>query len=448
MGRCSEKKQSWWQLLSIQTGGTICLPVIMVGSLVCQKFGWVAALLSVGIGNLFLLILGYLLASMSTYRPQSTVEHATTYFGKIGKWLFGFVMIFSMLGWFGIQLNVMTLSAAQLFSGLGHSIPFLTLNIGMGLIISCIMCFGMRAMKNLSYICAPLLGLTLLYAAFSAGGVIPSMTSLPISWISGLSLIIGANIAAVIDLPTFFRHAKSNKDAKFCILLLYGIVVPLIEITGVYLTSVTGGNSILSILQIGHGSLWIMWTCCFVLLSGWQTNNANLYSSIASSGSLPGKFPTWARAAILGGIGTLIACFNPLGNIEYVLDLLGITIGGMGAVILANYLIERMTANYTERDSKIGIWAASKPRGSTIVNRESFHVSRNPIFESRSAYVAIPLFSLLSWSIGVAISISASLFHWWSTGIPAMDAFLISFLIQTTLNLIYQRRKTYEKIDG
>ena len=82
------KKQSWWQLLSIQAGGTICLPVIMVGQLVCQKFGWLAALLVVGLGNAFLLIIGYLLASLSTYRPQSTVQHAANYFGNQGMNLY------------------------------------------------------------------------------------------------------------------------------------------------------------------------------------------------------------------------------------------------------------------------------------------------------------------------------------------------------------------------
>lgn len=402
MRSCDDEKQAWWQLLSIQTGGTICLPVIMIGTLVCQKFGWVAALLSVGTGNLFLLLLGYLLASLSTYRPQSTVEHAATYFGKTGKGLFGSIMILSMLGWFAIQLNVMSLSAAQLFSELGFSIPLLPLNIGMGLLISLAMCRGMNAMKNLSYMIAPLLAITLFYAAFTAEGVIPTRASLPISWISGLSLVIGANIAAIIDLPTFFKHAQSNKDAKFCILLLYGIVVPFLEVLGVYLFSILGGNSILATLQIGHGSLWAIWICCFVLLSGWQTNNANLYSSMTSSCSLPGNFPMWVRAMALGGVGTLIACFNPLSNMESVLDFLGVTIGAMGAVILANYLMERTTTNYTP----------------------------------------MPQLSLLSWSIGVAISISSVLFQGWTTGVPAIDAFFASFLAQTTF---YQRRSKYER---
>jgi hypothetical protein len=63
-------------------------------------------------------------------------------------------------------------------------------------------------------------------------------------------------------------------------------------------------------------------------------------------------------------------------------------------------------------------------------------------------YTPIPQLSLVSWSIGVAISIASSLLQWWTTGVPAMDAFLTSFLTQITLNLIYQRRKTYERIDG
>ena len=408
MNELSVKKQSWWQLLSIQAGGTICLPVIMVGGLVCQKFGWLAALLSVGFGNLFLLIIGYLLASLSTYRPQSTVEHAVSYFGNRGRLLFASLMMFSMLGWFGIQLNVMSLSCAQFFNILGIAIPDLFLNIGIGIIISCVMCLGMKAMKGLSYISAPLLGLTLLYATFSSGGVIPLAAPLAISWLGGLSLIIGANIAAVIDLPTFFRHAKSSRDAKTCILLLYGLVVPFIEIVGIYLSAVTGGSSILDVLQTGHGPLWAMWISCFVLLSGWATNNANLYSSVTSSYSLTGRCTPMIRTLILGLIGTVIACFNPLGNIENMLDLLGVTVGGMGAVILANYLLEKRSTTYK----------------------------------------TLPGISLLSWGVGVAVGISSSFINWLITGVPAFDAFITSFLTQITFNLIYQRRKTYETIDS
>lgn len=402
------KSQPWWQLLSIQAGGTICLPVIMVGQLVCQKFGWYAALLSVGLGNLFLLAMGYVLASLSTYRPQSTVEQAVSYFGKQGRPLFASLMMVSMLGWFGIQLNVMSLSCAQFFDMLGISVPYLLLNIVIGAIISAVMCFGMKAMKGLSYVCAPLLGFTLIYAIMTAEGTIPVAEPLSLSWLGGLSLIIGANIAAVVDLPTYFRHAKSSKDAKICIVLLYGLVVPFIEIVGVYLSAMTGGDNILDVLQGGRGALWVIWISFFVLLSGWATNNGNLYSSITSSYSLTVRNLPIKRALLLGVIGTDIACFNPLGNIEEVLDLLGVTIGSMGAVIIANYVLER----------------------------------------SRLKYRNLPRISIFSWSSGVVIGVLSLFFPWLTTGVPSLDAFVASFLIQIIFNIIYQKEKKYETVDS
>jgi len=408
MNQTIDQKQSWWQLLSIQTGGAICLPVIMAGQFICQKYGWLAALFGVGLGNLFLLIIGYFLASMSTTRPQSTIQHAERYFGSFGRVLFAFILIFSMLGWFGIQLNVIVLSCQQLLNLWGAPIPYLLLTLGIGTLISSVMCFGMCAMKWLSYFSAPLLSLTLIYSVWTATGTIQFDEPLSMSWLGSLSLIVGANIAAIIDLPTFFRHAKSGREARICIVLLYGLVVPFIEIVGVYLAAITGGDSILEVLQTGHGSLWMMWICCFVFLSGWATNNANLYSALTSSYSLFGQLRSTIPTLVLGAIGTGIACFNPLNNIEDVLDLFGITIGGLGAVILASYLLE----------------------------------------QSRPNFRSISWISLLSWSMGVALALTPLFFRWFITGVPAFDAFLASFLTQIFFTTIYQRNEIYETIEN
>ena len=330
----NEKRQVWWQLLSIQAGGALCLPVIMAGQIAAQKYGWLAASIGVVLGNLLLLVIGLLLASLSTYRRQSTVEHAAFYLGNLGRLLFTFVMMLSMLGWFGIQVNVMSLSLTKL----GSEVPSLLQNIGIGAIIGSILCFGMRTIKGLSYMSAPLMCLTLLYAACRAEGKVPSAALE--TWFGGITLVVGANIAAVIDLPTFLQHAKSLKDAKICIVLLYGLVVPGIECMGIYLSAVTQQESILEVLQSGRGPLWMLWINCFILLSGWTTNNANLYSAFASSYSLRIKLSPSARTLVLGAIGTLIACLNPLGHIEEVLEVFGILIMSMGVIMIAGYLIE------------------------------------------------------------------------------------------------------------
>ncbi len=392
------KKQSWLQLLSIQSAGSLCLPVILVGQILCQKYGWTAAICGVVTGNLFLLAIGLAFAGLSTLRPRTTVQQATHYFGQRGGPLFAALMILSMVGWFAIQLNVMSLCLGQLLAIGGITIPPLYLNIAIGLLLSCIMGFGMKAMKLLSNCTAPLLALTLIYALLSAHGIVPPVPPLTISWMGGLSIVIGAAIAAVIDLPTFFQHARSKKDALFTILLLYGLVVPLIEGIGLYLGAVTGGHTILDVLQAGHGFAWSIWISCFVLFSGIASNNANLYSAVNSSYSLPGKLSPFPRTLLIGAVGTMVACFNPLGHMEGMLDLLSITIGSMGAVMLAGYLLE----------------LRKKPPNGSI--------------------------SLFSWAIGVAVGLATSLCHISITGAPALDAFIAVALTQLSLHFITKRK--------
>jgi cytosine permease len=395
-------KQSWLQLLSIQAGGALCLPVIMIGQIVCQNYGWLAATLIVGVGNLLLLVLALAFAAMSTHRPQSTAQHAVYYFGQQGRLGFASLMTVTMLAWFAVQLNVMSLSLKQLFDGIGLTIALPFFNVGLGLLLSGVMCFGMKAVEKLSNISAPLLVLTLLYALVFTSGTLPEAVPLTLSWIGGLSLIIGGGIGSVIDLPTFFQHARSRKDALIAVVLIYGLAVPFIEGVGLYLTAITGGTSILEVLQMGHGVFWILWISFFILLCGWTTNNANLYSATTSSYSLTSRFGFKGRTLALGIIASFIACFDPLGNLEIVLDLFGITIGSMGAVILTGYLLE-----------------ITKQKSS---GKHSF----------------------ASLFIGVGSGLISLIFHISATGVVAFDGFLIAGISEVGLSILNKRKGIHE----
>ncbi len=101
-------KQNWRQLLCIQIGGAICLPVIITGQMLVKNYGYLSALGAIILGNFFLMMYAYLTSSMATKERKSTVECVITIFGTKGTHIFGFVFIISMLGWFAIQLNLMT----------------------------------------------------------------------------------------------------------------------------------------------------------------------------------------------------------------------------------------------------------------------------------------------------------------------------------------------------
>ncbi len=386
------KKQSWWQLLAILSGGALSLPVIMVGHILCQKYGWAAALLTIGVGNAFLLGMGIAFSLLSTTRSQSTVENAIYYFGGAGRTLFTLLMIITMVGWFAIQLNVMVASILPLLS-----LSPLLLTIAVGAVLSITMCYGMRAISLVAAMASPLLALTLVYIVYSLSGTAPAAAPIEISWLAGLSAVIGSTIGVVIDLPTFFQHARSKRDGIICICLLYGLVLPCIQGVGIYLFSLSNGLPILDVLRGNGGWVWGIWVSMFLFLSGWATNNANLYSAVISSYSLFTKGGNISRALILGTIGTIVACFNPFGNLGHMLEFFSVTIGNMGAVMLVNYMLKG----------------------------------------SIQSHVA-----LTSWAIGVAVGLSAMAFNWSITGSAVFDAFLISAIFQWLIG----RNKRYAAV--
>jgi len=396
MNEPTTQKQNWLQLLKIQAAGSISLPNLLTGQILCHKFGQTEALFAVILGNIFLALIGYFFASISARFHWSTAENAIYYFGNRGKTFFSALLFTTMICWFSIQLNIMTIGLKQLLK-LFEIIPsHLILNIGLGIVITSFMSFGMKTLKLLSTLILPLILLTISLACCFRTDSPPNAGPLSISWLGGVSAVVGVNIAGAIDLPTFFRHAKSDIDGKICAILLYGLVVPFSEILGIYLAGGATGSLILEALQSGYSQLWMVWVSCFIILSGWTTNSANLYSAVVSSYTLTVKGSSISRTLALGAIGTAVACFDPLGNIERILDLFAILIGGMGAISISNYLFHKHQTDYP--------------------------------------------YSLLSWTLGVSCGICSEHFHWFITGVSSLDSFILAFAIQYFINTLELKR--------
>lgn len=109
------KVLTWKQLASIEMGGAISLPIIMVGHKLCVSYGWQSALFGVVVGNLLLLIMASLSVLMSVQHRVSTPENAKKYFGEYGGKLFALLLLAAKTSWFAIQLNMMVLSIQEIF---------------------------------------------------------------------------------------------------------------------------------------------------------------------------------------------------------------------------------------------------------------------------------------------------------------------------------------------
>ena len=383
-------RQNWMQLTAVQAGGAICLPVFVIGYALRKNQGMVSAFLSIVSGNALLLILALISGVFSAERRLTTIQCAIQCFGQRGKGFFSAAMVFSMIGWFAIQLNLIGESLYQLF-------PFtnkLAVTLAMGMLMTLLGIKGLRGVGMLANVSLPLLIGTLAFGVYGVDLSLVEMQEAGTVSFSGLSWVLACSISAVVDLPTFFRVARSKKDATKAVWVLFGFVIPAVEMVGVLLSSAHGNGGFLEVLMGAHqSSLWEIWVLGFVLIAGWTTNSANLYSAAVSLEPVLGSASFAFRALLVGSIGTALSCFPLMEGLELILQPIGVALTSMGAVKIVTFLRAKTT----------------------------------------------PIQNFCAWVIGVVIGTVAPL-----TGIAALDGFMTSVIIMGVFTGIKQERVIYE----
>ncbi len=69
-------KLTWKDLVCIEVGGAICLPVILVGQKLFEHYGLYSAFLGIGIANSILFLIGWNFADMSFKTKLTTTDNA------------------------------------------------------------------------------------------------------------------------------------------------------------------------------------------------------------------------------------------------------------------------------------------------------------------------------------------------------------------------------------
>jgi purine-cytosine permease-like protein len=220
---------------------------------------------------------------------------------------------------------------------LNIKLNLIVLNIVLGSIMSLAAIFGIKSLKVLASLSVPILIGVLVYAAISAP--FPSFTSSASLKMSSITTIIGANIVAVIDMPTYFQYAKSKKDSLIASLVLFGLVLPILEGIGLYLGASVPKGTLLTALIANGSAIVGIFVGFFVIFAGWTTNNMNLYSGAINSRGVFPNFSYKIRVLLIGFIATIASCFSLVDNLSIILAILGVSLSAIGAVCLASYLM-------------------------------------------------------------------------------------------------------------
>lgn len=332
---------SWWQMSIIKVAGMVCLPVLIVGSEIGKKYGLVQAALAILLGNLCLFLLGLAKCNMAVRNKCNTMENASNYFGVSGTKLFSLNIIVSLIGWFAIQLNIISLSlekAVSLLSNNSFTLPTLSYNLFLGTCITMVALYGIKGLNRLASICAPLLIATVGYSLYAVSKQGMPVTIAPFQYsFQGISLVIATAITAIIDLPTYYRFSRSKRDGQLSLFITFIIALPILEFAGSYIATKIPGDNFVDVLSGVGGPMWQLWIAFFLIFAGWTTNNTNLYSAAVALEQLVWKKNSVARYVLVGAVGTALSCLNLISSFAPILNAMGILVSSMGAVIICNY---------------------------------------------------------------------------------------------------------------
>lgn len=340
-------KQNWWQLASIQMGGVICLPLLFIGYELAKFCHPMTAFFSILWGNLLLFALSLISGLLSVRKRNVTAQNAFAYFGNYGGIFFAAIMTLCLLGWFALQAQSAGSNLSSLIAGFQDA--QLKDRDNWKEVFSCIIAaaviagavFGVKMLTRIAICCLPIMVIAIGYFIVQASTF--SYEDIPLfSFWSGqaVSLVLAANIAGTIDLPTFYRHARNFKDTLVSSFLVYMITIPVIEYLGACLFYSSSASTIHEALANISSSTWEIWAILFVPLTGWTTNNLNLYSASNSLKVLYKKFTFPQAVGIAGLIGLLLITIPMIERFSIFLSMMGIFVVSMGTIILTAFMFE------------------------------------------------------------------------------------------------------------
>lgn len=336
----------WSQLLLVQIGGAICLPVLIIGRSLAHC-GLKHALISIVLGNLILAALAVCMSFVAIKYKNTTPEIVQRTLGKKAGGIFSLLFLINLIGWFGINLLTMAnmVSSRYFFNNPLHVRCII---VGFGILITLSVIGGLQSLEVMAKYLLPFLlwGMLKMTSSETYLALIDHKATNSFD-IFGMSLVISGLFTCVLDLPTYFYQAQSQKDGIIASLLLFLVVVPGIEIVGLGIGAPMSANDVPgqlfkdSIGWIGDAFL------VFCLLAGWTTNNCNLFSAqtFFQRQSKVEQLSYRQRVVLMGIFGILCGLIGSLFSFEELLIFIStpLIIAGVFLFVLIgkNLILER-----------------------------------------------------------------------------------------------------------
>ena len=374
------------------------LPTFIAGIEVSSGVGPDLTLAAILGGALVIFLIGWLMGSIGARTGFNSYLLVRLAFGDAGARVVNLAFSISLLGWFGINLNLFGLAIAGLSDELfGIIPPELLVTIVASLLITVTTIIGFRAINLVSTLMIPVLAfvaMALLVTATSQTAVVIAASQGEMSLGDGISAIVGSIVIGSIIMPDITRFLRTSGGALLTSGTSYMIAQPFVMWVAASAAMVLGTEDIISImltLGLGLGAFII------IIAGSWVLNALNLYSAVLGvTASFP-RLSARTVTVVLGVIGVTAGLMNILDSFVTFLFYLSVVFIPVAGVIIVDHFIARPEA-----------YRVTEVADNQPLNR----------------------WGLLTWFMGAAIALAASEgFIGSVTRVAALDAMLTTAVL-------------------
>ena len=403
---------AWPRVAAVAAMVSFSLPAFVTGLEVSNRLQAKDAMIALIVGSMIIVAVGAVMGAIGAYTRLSSYLLVRIAFGDAGARLVNMAFAISLLGWFGVNINLFTNALGELTTSVfGTRTPDFWLAIVASACMTATTIVGFRAINVLSTLLVPVLAIVTVLLAWSALEAMSFMEILAIEKRAtltigeGISAIVGSIIVGAIILPDITRFVRHWSGAVYTAIVAYVIVQVAVMGSATLAGSASGKTDILEILidvNLGFGAFAI------VIAGSWVLNSLNLYSTVLSTKASFGQLHTRLLTLALGATGVVAALMNILDNFLTFLFYLSVIFIPVAGVIIVDFF---------------------------LVQRQAYQVETLEL--NRSLNVK----GIIAWSVGALFAVIASETELPSlTQIAAIDAVLLSAVAYLLLSRLNARK--------
>jgi len=348
-----ETNQNFYHLACI-ISASLGIPTIIVGKEIAVLYGAGTAICSILIGNLILWLIGLAIISMTYEEKSNAVKNIQGYFGKKSALLFALILTLTFLNWYVLQISKSIISLETLYQ---YSYPWKSgsiIQIGavIGLISALLSIGGITLLRWFTSITFPLIVLYNICIIATSEFSLFSEASWGVSFLGTITTTLTI-LPGVVNLPTFFRHAKSRSHS-FLGLSLLVTSVAFFECSSIWMSFSQESEFVLNGSTIPNLLTYVIPTTLFLGLSAISANMVNIYLASACYETFIKKLQGAKGHAIMGLLGTAMYTFVQISKpVKFIENLLTDYIAVLGIVLIIAVLSRLIVRHRPRRFEKI-----------------------------------------------------------------------------------------------